>query len=199
MAEIPEKHFYKINEVCRYTDTQPYVLRFWESEFPQLAPRRNQTGQKVYRRADLDLVFRIKKLLYEEEYTIAGARKLLEEESHGSRMVRASGPTADLETQEDWPADSPTSVPREERDGQDSPQVGSGSYKASYERAKQEIEVLRRRLAEAEEREQKIESALEESEQTKRAARERSQSVASSLEALLESLAPPAKRRGRSS
>lgn len=77
--EFPDKPFYKIGEVCQYTDTQPYVLRFWESEFPQLAPEKNRSGQRVYRREDVDLIFRIKKLLYEEEYTIAGARRRLEQ------------------------------------------------------------------------------------------------------------------------
>ena len=79
-TEIPEKLFYKAAEVCQITDTQPYVLRFWESEFPQLAGEKNRSGQRVYRRADIDLVFRIKKLLYQEEYTIAGARKAIDDD-----------------------------------------------------------------------------------------------------------------------
>ncbi len=83
MEEIPDKLFYKIGEVCQYTDTQPYVLRFWESEFPQLAAKKSRSGQRVYGREDIDLVLRIKKLLYEEEYTIAGARKRLEQELSG--------------------------------------------------------------------------------------------------------------------
>ena len=74
------RHFYKIGEVCEMTDTQPYVLRFWESEFPQLGPMKNRSGQRLYQQKDIDLVIRIKKLLYDEEYTIAGARKKLEEE-----------------------------------------------------------------------------------------------------------------------
>ncbi len=80
VSEIPDKSFYKVNEICQYTDTQPYVLRFWESEFPQLAPHKNKTGQRVYTRRDLDLVMRIKRLLHDEEYTIAGARARLDEE-----------------------------------------------------------------------------------------------------------------------
>ena len=75
--EIPRKLFYKIGEVCQYTDTQPYVLRFWESEFSQLAPNKSRSGQRLYRRKDIDMVLAIKKLLYEEGYTIAGARKKL--------------------------------------------------------------------------------------------------------------------------
>jgi DNA-binding transcriptional MerR regulator len=76
---IPEKLFYKAAEVCQLTDTQPYVLRFWESEFPQLASGKNRSGQRVYNREDIDLIFRIKKLLYQDEYTIAGARKALDD------------------------------------------------------------------------------------------------------------------------
>jgi DNA-binding transcriptional MerR regulator len=79
-TEIPDKLFYKAAEVCQITDTQPYVLRFWESEFPQLAGEKNRSGQRVYKRADIDLVFRIKKLLYQEEYTIAGARKAIDDD-----------------------------------------------------------------------------------------------------------------------
>ena len=78
-VEVPDKLFYKASEVCQLTDTQPYVLRFWESEFPQLAAEKNRSGQRVYRRQDIDLILKIKKLLYEEEYTIAGARKVLED------------------------------------------------------------------------------------------------------------------------
>ncbi len=73
----PRKTFYKIGEVCQLTDTQPYVLRFWESEFPQLAPKKSRTGQRLYRQKDVDLVLQIKRLLYQEGYTIAGARKRL--------------------------------------------------------------------------------------------------------------------------
>ena len=86
-TEIPEKLFYKAAEVCQITDTQPYVLRFWESEFPQLASEKNRSGQRVYRRADIDLVFRIKKLLYQEEYTIAGARKAIDDDRHDDRRA----------------------------------------------------------------------------------------------------------------
>jgi DNA-binding transcriptional MerR regulator len=83
VQDIPDKPFYKIGEVCQYTDTQPYVLRFWESEFPQLAPEKNRTGQRIYSRQDIELILRIKKLLYEEEFTIAGARRRLEQEADG--------------------------------------------------------------------------------------------------------------------
>lgn len=80
---IPNKLFFKIGEVCEITDTQPYVLRYWESEFPALAPAKNSSGQRIYRRRDIETVLRIKQLLYEEGFTIAGAKKRLEVELAG--------------------------------------------------------------------------------------------------------------------
>ncbi len=79
-TRIPNKLFFKIGEVCEITDTQPYVLRYWESEFPALAPAKNSSGQRIYRRRDIETVLRIKQLLYEEGFTIAGAKKRLEQE-----------------------------------------------------------------------------------------------------------------------
>jgi len=81
--KVPNKLFFKIGEVCEITDTQPYVLRYWESEFPALAPAKNSSGQRIYRRRDIDTVLRIKQLLYEEGFTIAGAKKRLESELAG--------------------------------------------------------------------------------------------------------------------
>ena len=84
-SKIPNKLFFKIGEVCEITDTQPYVLRYWESEFPALAPAKNSSGQRIYRRRDIETVLRIKQLLYEEGFTIAGAKKRLEAEMAGPR------------------------------------------------------------------------------------------------------------------
>jgi len=81
--KIPNKLFFKIGEVCEITDTQPYVLRYWESEFPALAPAKNSSGQRIYRRRDIETVLRIKQLLYGEGFTIAGAKKRLESELAG--------------------------------------------------------------------------------------------------------------------
>jgi len=81
--QIPNKLFFKIGEVCEITDTQPYVLRYWESEFPALAPAKNSSGQRIYRRKDIETVLRIKQLLYDEGFTIAGAKKRLETELGG--------------------------------------------------------------------------------------------------------------------
>ena len=73
----PEKSQYKLNEVCAIADTQPYVLRFWESEFPQLSPRKSRGGHPIYTRDDVDLVLRIKRLLHEREFSLSDAREAL--------------------------------------------------------------------------------------------------------------------------
>jgi DNA-binding transcriptional MerR regulator len=77
--DIPEKSLFRIGEVSRLTGTKAFVLRFWESEFPTLQPVKSPTGQRLYRREDIETVFEIKRLLYEEGFTIAGARKHLAE------------------------------------------------------------------------------------------------------------------------
>src|ERR1041384_3206543 len=83
-SRIPEKLFFKIGEVCELIDVQPHVLRYWETEFPMLAPEKNRAGQRVYRRKDVEMVLRIRDLLYEEKFTIAGAVKKLQDEMRGS-------------------------------------------------------------------------------------------------------------------
>lgn len=72
---LPDKLFYKIGEVSRITEVEPYVLRYWESEFPFLRPRKSKSGQRVYVKKDLTTILEIKKLLYSERYTIEGVRK----------------------------------------------------------------------------------------------------------------------------
>ena len=71
---------YKIGEVCKLADVQPYVLRYWETEFPQLAPNKSGGGQRLYTRREIDTILRIKELLYRDGFTIAGAKKKLDEE-----------------------------------------------------------------------------------------------------------------------
>jgi DNA-binding transcriptional MerR regulator len=75
-----EGRLYKIGEVCKQADVQPYVLRYWETEFPPLAPNKSGGGQRLYSQRDLDIILRIKQLLYSEGFTIAGAKKKLEGE-----------------------------------------------------------------------------------------------------------------------
>lgn len=76
-VQIPEKLFYRINEVSTITQIKPYVLRYWETEFPTLGPEKDENDQRRYRRSDIDLIMEIKRLLYTEKFTIAGARKQL--------------------------------------------------------------------------------------------------------------------------
>jgi DNA-binding transcriptional MerR regulator len=82
-AAIPEKLFFKIGEVCDIAGVQAHVLRYWETEFPMLAPQKNRAGQRTYRRRDVEMALRIKELLYDEQYTIAGAKKKLAGELRG--------------------------------------------------------------------------------------------------------------------
>jgi DNA-binding transcriptional MerR regulator len=81
--EIPDKLFFRIGEVCDIVGVEAYVLRFWETEFPNLAPEKSDSGHRVYKRKDVENVLRIKELLYERGFTIAGARKHLSK-SRGS-------------------------------------------------------------------------------------------------------------------
>src|SRR3954471_156101 len=76
--EIPNKLYFRIGEVAKLAGIKPYVLRFWESEFGTLGPKKSGTGHRLYRRKDVELVLEIKRLLYEKRFTIEGARKFLE-------------------------------------------------------------------------------------------------------------------------
>lgn len=80
LSDIPDKLYFRIGEVARLCDVPAYVLRFWESEFPQLKPNKGGTGQRLYRRRDVEMALHIKNLLYNEGYTIPGARQLLKTE-----------------------------------------------------------------------------------------------------------------------
>jgi DNA-binding transcriptional MerR regulator len=76
-SNIPDKLFFKIGEVCELAGLEAYVLRFWETEFPNLAPKKSKTGHRVYRKADVEVVLKIKSLRYDRGFTIAGARRRL--------------------------------------------------------------------------------------------------------------------------
>jgi DNA-binding transcriptional MerR regulator len=92
---IPDRLYFRIGEVSRLCGLPSYVLRFWESEFPQLKPPKSGTGQRTYRRPDVENVLRIKKLLYEEGFTIAGAKQQLRSQSKNPQKPLAfatSGP-----------------------------------------------------------------------------------------------------------
>jgi DNA-binding transcriptional MerR regulator len=95
-SRIPQKLFFRIGEVCDLIKVQPHVLRYWETEFPMLAPQKNRAGQRVYRRKDVEMVVRIHNLLYEEKFTIAGARKRLLEETKKNVAPRLKPPVRDI-------------------------------------------------------------------------------------------------------
>ncbi len=86
-TEVPDRLYFRIGEVSAITGVPPYVLRYWESEFPSLAPRKSGGGQRLYRKRDVVMLLEIKKLLYQERYTVAGARKRLMEREDRSRRV----------------------------------------------------------------------------------------------------------------
>src|SRR5216684_9163972 len=91
-----EKDLYHIGDVSRLTDVKAFVLRFWESEFPMLQPLKSSGGRRLYRQEDVDMVFRIKRLLYDEGFTIAGARRFLRERN-GAKEQPAVSPRAAAE------------------------------------------------------------------------------------------------------
>ncbi len=98
---IPDKDEFKIGEVCEIAGVKPFVLRYWETEFPELAPLKGSGGQRTYNRADVQLILHIKQLLYEERFTVAGAKKRLAEEvgaSEKSERKLDSKPAAQVES-----------------------------------------------------------------------------------------------------
>jgi DNA-binding transcriptional MerR regulator len=93
---IPEKLFFKIGEVCQLAGVQAHVLRYWESEFSMLAPQKNRAGQRVYRKRDVEMALKIKELLYEDQYTIAGAKKRLANELRGGGKLKVVASDDDI-------------------------------------------------------------------------------------------------------
>jgi DNA-binding transcriptional MerR regulator len=92
---LPDKLFYKIGEVSKISGVETYVLRYWETEFPFLRPRKNRSGQRIYVKKDLELIMQIKKMLYLERYTIEGVRKIFGEglaRAHEVKTVPESKP-----------------------------------------------------------------------------------------------------------
>jgi DNA-binding transcriptional MerR regulator len=86
--EIPDKLYFRIGEVSALLGVEPYVLRYWESEFPTLTPKKSGTGHRLYRRKDVELLLRIKSLLYEKRFTIEGARQSLQQDPPKPRATR---------------------------------------------------------------------------------------------------------------
>ena len=86
--EIPEKLYYPIREVAQITGVEPYVLRFWEKEFPAIRPPKGGTGHRRYRRKDIETILQIKRLLYDQGFTIAGARTQLQKAANESSAAK---------------------------------------------------------------------------------------------------------------
>lgn len=78
-TKIPDKLYFRIGEVAQLAGVEPYVLRFWESEFPQLAPKKSGSGHRLYRRKEVEMVLEVKRLLYDKRFTIEGARRHFEQ------------------------------------------------------------------------------------------------------------------------
>ena len=95
-ARVQKRLYYKIGEACKALGIQPYVLRYWETEFPALAPSKSRSGQRVYSEKELEIIRRIKELLYDEGYTIAGAKKKLETELASGGLGETVGEATEL-------------------------------------------------------------------------------------------------------
>ena len=85
---IPDRVFYRIKEVCDLTGLKPHVLRYWEQEFKDIKPQKSSRGQRLYKRKDLETIFTIKKLLYENRFTIDGAKKYMSSHKHLLDQIR---------------------------------------------------------------------------------------------------------------
>jgi len=97
---IPNKLYFRIGEVSDLVGVKPYVLRYWESEFPDIKPTKSKSGQRLYKRRDVELLLKIKELLYEERFTINGARKRLKDFSKGEvREVPQAAVVVPMETE----------------------------------------------------------------------------------------------------
>jgi DNA-binding transcriptional MerR regulator len=129
-VSIPEKLFFKIGEVCDITGIQAHVLRYWESEFPMLAPQKNRAGQRTYRKRDVEMVLRIKELLYEDQYTIAGAKKRLTNELRGASKLKVVTPEMSAQPQTQA---APQLVPAPT--SEDEPHAYAETHAEIYERA----------------------------------------------------------------
>lgn len=197
MQELPQKDFYKLSEVCQYTDTQPYVLRFWESEFPQLTPGKSASGQRFYRRKDVAVVCRIKELLYDEDHTLDDAREQLAEELAAGKRLRVPSrksiaPVAQEEPathglpieQEPEPSSAVVAARSVAPEGQAPVRELDSVSRERYERAIDEIDHLRLALKESDKEAKRAEALAEEARETVERERTRANKAVSYLERL---------------
>jgi DNA-binding transcriptional MerR regulator len=144
---IPEKIYFRIGEVSALANLPTYVLRFWETEFSQLKPTKSSTGQRMYRRKDVEYVMQIRRLLYEDGFTIAGAREKLREEMRSSRSHEQTEnadflPALDKSLNEP-PDESPENEPQDE-----SPDALPLLSPVNSTKNKEALQRLRQRLCE---------------------------------------------------
>ena len=103
VPEIPDKLYFKIGEVSDLLGVEPYVLRYWETEFAVLSPKKSGTGHRLYRRKDVELLLRIKHLLYEKKFTIEGARLALQAETRNAKPRAAKRVQQELFSEDPLP------------------------------------------------------------------------------------------------
>ena len=132
---IPEKLFFKIGEVCELAGVQAHVLRYWESEFPMLAPQKNRAGQRVYRKRDVEIALRIKELLYEDQYTIAGAKKRLANDLRAGGKIR-------IASEDDAEDSTSSSVPRLGSAARSKSSTGTGEERKALKQVTKELREL---------------------------------------------------------
>jgi len=106
-VKVQKRLYYKIGEACKALGIQPYVLRYWETEFPALAPSKSRSGQRVYSQKELEIIRRIKELLYDEGYTIAGAKKKLETELANGSLGEGEDESAPVQAGPDEESETP--------------------------------------------------------------------------------------------
>jgi DNA-binding transcriptional MerR regulator len=134
---IPDKLYFKIGEVAELTGVKPHVLRYWESEIAAIRPTKNRNQQRLYRQRDIELILRLKELLYSQGYTIAGARNLLRRKATPPPVLEI--PPAVLA--------SPPQAPVEAADGQLALPLGGGKERRLLAELRQELSILRQSLA----------------------------------------------------
>jgi len=106
-SHIPDKLYFRIGEVAKLIGVEPYVLRYWETEFPDIAPTKSQAKQRLYKRQDVELISKIRDLLYNQKFTIKGAKKRIKElKKDGKSKVDKQQITLGLETPQEIPLDS---------------------------------------------------------------------------------------------
>jgi DNA-binding transcriptional MerR regulator len=139
--QIPDKLYFKIGEVAELTGVKPHVLRYWEAEIASIRPTKNRHQQRLYRQRDIELILRLKDLLYNQGYTIAGARKFL----------RRKPSVAEVEVAQSQPPPSPPVIaePVAAPDGQLTLPLGSGTDRRLLEELRQDLVRLRDSLANA--------------------------------------------------